>query len=449
MKMKRTFLNALALLALSFLINYQLSAQTTKTALADYLAKPNPDFQFTLKDSVNHAGLTQYELELTSQEWKGLIWKHRLVILKPAKINSDKALLYIGGGKIEEGIPVYRDRDDEIVKNMGKLALQNQSMVALVFQVPNQPIFDGKSEDEIISYTLHQFQETGDLEWPALFPMVKSASTAMDAVVEFSQSNLSAPITSFMLTGLSKRGWTTWLTGSQDARVTGIAPMVIDVLNMPTSLQYQIETWADYSIEIQDYVALGIPQQASSELGLATMDLVDPYAYRAKLTMPKLIFIGTNDPYWPVDAVKNYIDSIPGQNNLIYIPNVGHDLGDGKIAFETVSAFVAYQNAGKSLPEVFTTVSNGAIDKLNLELKATGQDPMKIELWEAESVEDKDFRDEKWTSKKLKSGASNVVSLPKEGQKAFYIAYYFKSPTGKEFYVTSRMYRADSNGLVK
>ncbi|WP_339864481.1 PhoPQ-activated protein PqaA family protein [uncultured Algoriphagus sp.] len=447
--MKRTFLNALALIALTFLINHQLTAQTTKTALADYLAKPNPQFQFTLKDSVNHAGLTQYELELTSQEWKDLTWKHRLVILKPAKIKSDKALLYIGGGKIEDGQPVYRDRDEEIVKNMGKLALQNQSMVALVFQVPNQPIFDGKTEDEIISYTLHQFQETGDLEWPALFPMVKSALTAMDAVVEFSQTNLSAPITSFMLTGLSKRGWTTWLTGSQDIRVTGIAPMVIDVLNMPTNLQYQIETWADYSIEIQDYVALGIPQQASSELGQATMDLVDPYSYRTKLTMPKLIFIGTNDPYWPVDAVKNYIDSIPGQNNLIYIPNVGHDLGDGKIAFQAVSAFVGYQNEGKSLPEVFTTVSNGEKGMLNLELKATGQEPVKIELWEAESVEDKDFRDEEWSSKKLKFGASNLVSLPSEGQKAFYIAYYFKSPTGKEFYVTSRMYRADTSGLVR
>lgn len=447
--MKRTFLNALALLTLTFLINHQLSAQTTKTALADYLAKPNPSYQFIVKDSIIRNGLTQYELELTSQEWKGMTWKHRLVILQPEKINSDKALLYIGGGKIENGNPVFRDRDNEIVENMGKIALQNQSIVALVFQVPNQPIFDGMTEDEIISYTLHQFQETGDLEWPALFPMVKSASMAMDAVVEFSQTSISAPVTSFMLTGLSKRGWTTWLTGSQDTRVTGIAPMVIDVLNMPTSLQYQIETWAEYSIEIQDYVDLGIPQQASSELGLATMDLVDPYSYRVKLTMPKLIFIGTNDPYWPVDAVKNYIDSIPGQNNLIYIPNVGHDLGNGKIAFQAVSAFVAYQNADKSLPEVFTTVSNGLKGLMNLELKATGQEPVRIELWEAKSVEDKDFRDEKWKSKKLNPRSTNVVSLPTEGQKAFYIAYYFKSPTGEKYYVTSRMHRADINGLVR
>ena len=447
--MQKTLINVLALTAFTFLIHNQLLAQSTKTALEDFLAAANPAYAYKLKDSIHHSAITQYELELTSQKWKGMTWKHRLVILKPADITTEKALLYIGGGKIENGIPVYRDRDDQIVQHMGKLAVQNQSVIALVFQVPNQPILGGKTEDEIISYTLHQFQETGDLTWPALFPMVKSASTAMDAVQEFSKKSFASPINSFVITGLSKRGWTTWLTGSQDSRVTGIAPMVIDVLNMPTSLQYQIETWADYSPEIQDYVDLGIPQQATSELGQATMDLVDPYSYRAKLSMPKLIFIGTNDPYWPVDAVKNYIDSIPGQNNLIYIPNVGHDLGDGKIAFNALGAFVSYQNAGMNLPEVFTHVSEGQNGLLELEVMASGQKPHLIELWEAESTEDKDFRDEHWGSKKLAYGKGNTVTLPAEGQKAFYIAYYFKSPLDKEFYITSRMYRADKNGIVR
>lgn len=448
--MKRIKFSLITLLALILLISSQLLAQTTKTALADFLAKPNPVFGFILKDSIKHAGFIQYELELTSQEWKGMIWTHRLVILKPSALLSDKALLYIGGGKTEDGLPVIRDRDDEVVRQMGNLALDNKSIIALVFQVPNQPIFDGKTEDEIISYTLHQFQETGELDWPALFPMVKSASSAMDAVVEFSASSFAKPVKSFVLTGASKRGWTTWLTGSQDARVSGIAPMVIDVLNMPKSLQYQIETWADYSPEIQDYVDLGIPQQASSEIGKATMDLVDPYSYRAHLTMPKLIFIGTNDPYWPVDAVKNYIDSIPGQNNLIYIPNVGHDLGDGEIAFQALGAFISYQNAGQALPMVFTDVADAAKGLLGIKVNTNGPTPNKIELWEAESPEDKDFRDEKWTSKKLSALNDNkYVNLPTEGQKAFYIAYYFNAPDGKEFYVTSRMYRADQRGLVK
>src|SRR5690606_28950379 len=119
------------------------------------------------------------------------------------------------------------------------------------------------------------------------------------------------------------------------------SPMVIDVLNMPVSLDYQIETWKEYSVEIQDYVNLGIPQQAKSEAGATLLQMVDPYSYRQALKMPKMIFMGTNDPYWVVDNIKHYYDSIPGTNLLHYVPNVGHNLGDGQDAFNALNAFFA------------------------------------------------------------------------------------------------------------
>ena len=68
-----------------------------------------------------------------------------------------------------------------------------------------------------------------------------------------------------MVSGASKRGWTTWLTGASDSRVVAIAPMVIDILNMPVNLDYQVKMWKDYSVQIEDYVKLGIPQ--TSDLG--------------------------------------------------------------------------------------------------------------------------------------------------------------------------------------
>jgi len=59
-----------------------------------------------------------------------------------------------------------------------------------------------------------------------------------------------------------------WLVGaSSDPRVVALAPMVIDVLNLPVNLNYQIEVWKDYSDQIEDYVKLGIPQGVESESG--------------------------------------------------------------------------------------------------------------------------------------------------------------------------------------
>ena len=79
--------------------------------------------------------------------------------------------------------------------------------------------------------------------------------------------------------------------------------------------------------------------------------MIDPYSYRKALTMPKMIFIGTNDEYWPVDAIKNYLDSIPGKNLIHYVPNAGHDLGGGKQALTGLSAFFGTTLLQRNYPE--------------------------------------------------------------------------------------------------
>ncbi len=113
----------------------------------------------------------------------------------------------------------------------------------------------------------------------------------MDAIQQFAAAQIHHPISRFTISGASKRGWTTWLTGANDPRVEAIGPMVIDVLNMPVNLDYQIKAWNEYSIQIEDYVKLGIPQQAHTQSGNAINTMVDPYSYRRNLTMPKMIFM--------------------------------------------------------------------------------------------------------------------------------------------------------------
>jgi PhoPQ-activated pathogenicity-related protein len=270
----------------------------------------------------------------------------------------------------------------------------------------------------------------------------------MDAVQEFATQQLDRQINRFLISGASKRGWTTWLTGTlQDPRVEAIAPMVIDMLNMPATFDYQKQLYGEYSEEIQDYVNLEIPQAIHSEFGNAVVQMIDPYSYREKLTMPKLIIMATNDPYWTVDAVKHYINEIPGHNLLHYVPNAGHGLGDKVQAFGALGSFFTHMLYKTDYP---VCEWNLVEKRRNIELnvKASPDKLTGARLWKSVS-DSRDFRKATWTKSDipLNAGDRSVVNVridyPKKGFQAFYVDLVYKDPHGDEYIVSTRTYVSD------
>jgi len=421
---------------------------TPATALQHYLQNGDTTYSWKIADTLNVDGVTVYNLVLTSQKWREFTWKHQLAVFIPKEVKYQDALLFISGGSInKEGEPNFRGPDDDLTKMVANIASTNKAITSIIRQTPNQPLYEGDLvEDQLISYTLHNYKNDSDMTWPLLFPMVKTAVRAMDAVQEFVKNDLKQNIDKFVVSGASKRGWTTWLTGANDLRVEAIAPMVIDVLNMPVSLNYQIEVWKEYSVQIEDYVKLEIPQSVATESGANITTMVDPYSYRSKLTMPKMIFIGTNDEYWPVDAIKNYYDSIPGENYIHYVPNAGHGLGDTDSAPRALSAFFGTTIQKKKYPVCTWTISIDD-DEADLEVTTTADKLVDAFLWTAVST-DRDFRDEKWTSKSLdaknEADVDAEVDFPKSGFKAFYLDLKYLDPNGNEYTKSTRMFVADS-----
>ena len=386
-------------------------AGTVPAARADlkgYVAKPDATFRWTKRAEGEVNGVRIVELRLISQTWRGIEWKHRLFVARPRDpITTSQALMVISGSSWRDaydepptGRPDFGNTD--LLVRLANLA---RMPVAFLQHVPFQPMFGGKHEDEIIAYTFQQYMKTKESDWPLLLPMTKAAVRGMDAIQAFARDAWSFDIRNFTVTGGSKRGWTTWLTGAVDRRVNSIAPMVIDVLNMGPQMRHQLESWGQYSNQINDYTELGIQEQMSSPEGRALNRIVDPFVYRHDLTQPKLIMLGTNDPYWPVDALNLYWHQLVGEKHILYVPNKGHGLDDYRRVLGGAAA-IALQAAGKlKLPDLDWDLLEHD-DGLHLSVRSTPT-PSRLRAWIAHSPT-RDFRKAKWESFPIDLDAARI-----------------------------------------
>jgi PhoPQ-activated pathogenicity-related protein len=308
--------------------------------------------------------------------------------------------------------------------------------VAFLFGVPKQPLFDGKTEDALIAETFVRYLETKDPTWPLLFPMVKSIIRGMDALQAFAKSEWNFNLTSFIISGASKRGWTTWLTAATgDKRVKAIAPLVFDTLNIGVQMKNQIIAFDKPSDMIKDYVVRKLVPIPQTEAAQRLWVIIDPWSYRDKITVPKLIVNGTNDPYWPLDALNTYWDGLKGDKWLLYVPNAGHELcerdRDGKLqtlpvrAINTIAAFSRAQIFDKPMPKLnCKTTSAPGTDFVDFSVSCSVKP---LEAWVFSALaKSKDFRNSRWDSSKLDMSGNKTdckVDLPKTGYSAAFLEF--------------------------
>lgn len=375
---------------------------SSEPVLARYVAAPEPDFGYALRTGGRYRDAEWVELILTSQRWRGLRWRHQLYLIRPAGLPAaaQQALLFVDGGKWRDEYerPPSEDRLPKRADVYLSIANRLRAPVAVLKQVPNQPLFDGLKEDALIAYTLDEYLKTGDADWPLLLPMVKSAVRAMDAVQDYAAERWSLEIEGFTVTGASKRGWTTWLTAAVDERVRAIAPMVFDVLNIPPQLDHQRETWGELSGQIADYERLGITARLATPAGERLLDIVDPYRYRTAIRQPKVVILGTNDPYWPIDAARLYWDGLTGERQPVYVPNAGHKLTDLGRIVGAINAVHQHTANGRPLPDLRWQWHEEA-DRLELTMTASPA-PVSVRTWIARSGS-RDFRAARWRAERI------------------------------------------------
>ena len=316
-----------------------------RTILDDYVAQPDDsdtwqiaatheleDSLLVVVDMVSQHWLTEAQVDRTE-------WRHWLRLSIPDTLTSDVAFLYLAGGSNTGPMP------ENVDPNMVAIANATGSVVAQLGPVPNQPLaFDGDGvprwEDDLVGYNWARSFTGDEPKRLVLDAMTKSAVRAMDTVTAI----MAMPewgerrIERFVVSGISKRGWTSWLAAAVDERVVGIAPIVFDLLNMEASIRHHFAAYGHFSQAVAEFTLHGILPRLGEPAVNALLQVADPYQYRHRVTVPKLVVNAVGDEFFLPDSSQFHWDDLRGASHLRYVPNADHGMY-GTDVFDSVAAF--------------------------------------------------------------------------------------------------------------
>ena len=146
--------------------------------------------------------------------------------------------------------------------------------------------------------------------------MTKAAVRAMDTITEILANLPGGGVTvdKFVVSGGSKRGWTSWSVAAVDPRVVAITPISIDTLNLSTVWEHTFETYGFWPPAVQDYVDAGIMGWFGTPQMDALLDIEDPYAYRARMGLPSYAICSTGDQFFVPDSPRYYFGDMPARS---------------------------------------------------------------------------------------------------------------------------------------
>ena len=406
-----------------------------ETLLDKYVYKPDPNYRYEIVYQGKKERYTFYVLKMISQHWLTEAevdepeWWHWVSVVIPDSVKQSTGMMWIGGGA----------KDDDLPEKPGDIILQSalltNTITAEIHNIPNQAItfandsYGPRFEDELIAFGWRKFLEGGakdeDAIWLARLPMTKAVVRAMDAVSEVVSKEENIAVDKYLVSGASKRGWTTWTTAAVDDRVVAIVPIVIDLLNIVPSFDHHWQNYGFWAPAVGNYVEEGIMEWMHTPEFERLLEITEPYSYIDRFEIPKLLINATGDQFFQPDSWKFYWEDLIGEKYVRYVPNTGHSL-ENSDAIETLISYYQYILAKSERPEFTWTISSSTINI------STDPDnpPAEIKLWEATSNETpRDFRIDvignAWTDSTLTIRPEGKYEIdlvaPVEGWEAYFV----------------------------
>lgn len=411
--------------------------------------------QYAMTADEASPGVTRRVYRLTSQSWspaqrvEPAEWQHEVTLFIPDHALRERALLVANNGiriNREQRGPVAAT--DFSVEQLAEIARNTGTVVVAIDNIPNQYLTYGddgraRAEDVAVAHSWTLFMDAPQqTEMSLHVPMMAALSRAM-TLAERELAPLG--ISRFVVSGISKRAWASWLSAIADPRVEAIVPFVFDLLNVRKGLEHMRRSYGgNWPISFEPYYRESVDTRIESPQFASLMTIEDPLAYArtafvARLAIPKYIVNASGDDFYVPDNSWLYYDRLPGSKALRVAPNAAHrDIR--KFTVESLTTFLNRLRHGTPLPEVRTTLEANGLRVWSSE------PPRQLLLWSAVNTQARDFRYAcgiRYTATPIDASAPVAVATPPTGWAAYFVEATYADgfvATGQVHIVGNRMY---------
>jgi PhoPQ-activated pathogenicity-related protein len=201
-------------------------------------------------------------------------------------------------------------------------------------------------------------------------------------------------------------------------------------------------SWACYGFwpsALAPYEQEGIFNEFDSPRCGQLLDIVDPYQYRDRLTMPKYLFNASGDDFFVSDNIQFYFNQLTGEKYLWHIPNTNHYLtGKTTTVLQSVSTYYTAFLNNSARPQFSWTINPD-----NSVTVQTVTTPKSVSLWQFTNSSARDLRGTSgWTKTILTSSGGGIynaaVTAPATGWRAFFVELTFAG-SPYDYYFSTEM----------
>jgi PhoPQ-activated pathogenicity-related protein len=407
-------------------------------------------YSFTGKENLPQVEVKRYQM--TSQSWSPdkMVspgqWQHDVDIYIPESPESHRAVVVVNNGTNYDSTHLKISKPSDFSEEtLAAIARETKTIVISVSNIPNQYLTylnDNKplKEDDSVARSWTLFMDAPQQRdlIPLHIPMATSVSQAM----RVAKQELKAwNINKFIVTGVSKRGWTTWLTAISDPDVEAIIPVAIDLLDTSSSLEHMYRSYGgNWPVAFYPYYQRGVDKLINTANFSKLMEIEDPLQYmnsiyQSRLAIPKYIINASGDDFYVPDNTRFYYDKLPGEKSLRIAPNTDH-YGIKKFTEQSIVSFVNRFQDKKALPQLKSIVHDNTL------AVTFSEKPVKIIRWTATNTEARDFRYAcgiKYIPSSLDHISDNKIEVPLDYTSPGWEATYIEATFNDGYVATTQV----------